>query len=68
MISLEQLHTYADACNNEGGQAVDSLKDTQKWMCMHFVLDRPMMDQHTLQDITTGNKFLLKESTILDYR
>ncbi|WP_010299971.1 hypothetical protein [Candidatus Odyssella thessalonicensis] len=67
-LSLEQLHTYADACNNEGGQVADCLNEQQQWSCFHILLDRPLIDRHILAVLNASNKFLLKESMIAEYR
>lgn len=68
ILSLDQLHTYADACNNEGGQVAACLNERQQWGCFHILLDRPLIDRHTLADLNASNKFLLKESMIAEYR
>lgn len=67
-VSMVDLHTYADACNNEGGLVAQNLDPSQKWMSLHFILDRPLQTQETFEEITNSNSFLLKESSILSYK
>lgn len=66
-IALKDLHEHWDVCNNEGANVADQLSHRQKWFNVDMILDRPLVDHHTLDDITQDNVYPLKESSIPDY-
>lgn len=66
-VSLEKLHQYGDAFNIEGGKPACLLRKNQIWLNLAAVLDRPLIDGKTLQEITESNTYPLKESSIESY-
>lgn len=67
-IPLKFINNYGDGFNIEGCDLLDyNNKPYQKWLNMCIVLDRPFIDQITLDEITKANKYTMKEASILNY-
>lgn len=64
---LRYINNCADGFNVEGGKLTQLLDPNQKWLNLCIVLDRPFIDEKTLEQITKDNFFPLKENSILDY-
>ncbi len=65
---LSNLHCYGDALNMEGGLIPKfALTKEQTWANICFVLDKPLIEQKDLDEITAENSYTLKESSILDF-
>lgn len=66
-VPLDELYRYGDAFNIEAGQPSLKLNDKQIWLNLVAVLDRPLVDEKTLEEITLNNPYELKESSIESY-
>lgn len=64
---INEVHKFADVLNIEGGLIAQKLNENQKWFNVATVLDLPFIDGVELEQLTTNNKFYLKESSIADY-
>jgi hypothetical protein len=70
-IALKELHKNplaGDVFNIEGAKPTQQLSPTQIWANFAVVLDQPILNGITLQEITTDNdRFPLKESSLPHY-
>lgn len=66
-IALKELYKYGDGFNIEGCDLSKFMTTKQKWMNMCMILDRPLIDGKTLEEITKENQYTLKEMGIVEF-
>ena len=69
-LVAQDLHKMVNVFNIEGGDCAARLKKGATWQNLAVVIDRPMLEDRTLGDISKGaeaKKYKLKESLVQDY-
>jgi len=68
-FAIKHIHHFGqvDVLNIEGGNGAKVLKPSALWLNLAFVLDRPLIDGVTLEEVTAHNTFSLKEMSLDDY-
>lgn len=67
IIPLRHIGSCGDGFNIEGGKLAQLLSSEQKWLSLCMPLDRPFIDEKTLEEITKDNTYPLKESNVIEY-
>lgn len=64
---IKNLYQVGDVFNIEAGRPAKALAKDKIWVNIAMVLDRPLIDGVTLDEITEKNNFPLKEMSIPEY-